>query len=176
MTPIDTFTPAPGYIARVYPNHDHGNPWDEECGHISPEHFDSRADVPSGWTVMSTHGRGYWAYNMSEALLKAAREKWGLDPSSREYKGIRVKDGHKKPTRSQIRYAAVKADARRMAEYINGDWHYVGVSVSREEEEENYEHALWGIESDFDDYLHEVAEELMCDRCSAPIEATASID
>ena len=161
MTPIDTFSPAPGYVARVYYDDALRNPWDEEDGHISPEYFDRRDHVPSGWTIMPTYGRGYWAFDLGAALLKAAREKWGLDPSSREYKGIRVKDGHKKPTRSQIRYAAVKADARRMAEYINGDWHYVVVSVSREEEEENYEHAVWGIESDCGDYLHEVAVDLI---------------
>jgi hypothetical protein len=163
MTPIDTFTPAPGLVARVYYDDEIRNPWDEEDGHISTEYFDRRADVPSGWTVMSTHGRGYWAFDLGAALLKASREGWGLSPDSREYKWIRVKDGHKKPTRSQIRYAAVKADAARMADYINGGWHYVGVSVSREGEDENYEHAVWGIESDCEDYWHDVAKELICE-------------
>lgn len=160
MDPIDTFVPAPGYVARVYSDYDHGNPWDEECGHISPEYFDRRDDVPSGWTVMPTYGHGYWAYNMSEALLKAAREKWGLDPSSREYRAIQLKPGHAKPTRSQIRYAAVKADASRMADYINGGWHYVGISVTGEGEEETYEHAVWGIESDCEDWHYEIAKGL----------------
>jgi len=163
MEPIDTFTPAPGFVARVYLNEDHGNPWDEEDGHVSPEYFVRRDDVPSGWAIMSTHGRGYWAYDLGAALMKASREKWGLSTDSREYKAIRIKEGHKKPTRAQIRYAAVKADAWRMAEFINGDWGYVGVSVTREDEEETYDHAVWGIESDDQSFWQEIAKELMCE-------------
>ena len=163
MEPIATFTPAPGFVARVYLNEYHGNPWDEEDGHVSPEYFVRRDDVPSGWAIMSTHGRGYWAYDLGAALMKASREKWGLSTDSREYKAIRIKEGHKKPTRAQIRYAAVKADAWRMAEFINGDWGYVGVSVTREDEEETYDHAVWGIESDDQSYWQEIAKELMCE-------------
>lgn len=159
MECIETFE-IEGFTANVYADDSHGNPWEEEDGHIDPEYFHREADVPRGYTIMSTHGRGCWAYDTRAAILKASRERWGLSPSSREYQAIRVKPGHTKPTRSQVRMAAIRADAWRMAQYINGDWCYVGVSVVRTGETDSYAHAVWGIESDAGEYLHEVAIEI----------------
>lgn len=137
MQAINTFDLGNGFTASVYVDETADGPWDSECGHIDVEYFDR--EIPRGYTTLNTYGRGYYAFNTRAAILKASREKWAR--------------------KSADRWAAIKADARRMAEYINGDWCYLGVSVHNGEDD--FSHALWGIESDCEDYVIEVAKELL---------------
>jgi len=150
MQAIKTIDLGNGYIASVYVDEYADYPWDREDGHVDVEYFNR--DVPRGYTTLRTHGRGYYAFNTRAAILKASREGWSLDKNSREYARL-----GEKPSKSAIRWAAIEADARRMAEYLNGDWCYVGVSVHKGEDD--FSHALWGIESDSD--VIEVAQELL---------------
>lgn len=66
-------------------------------------------------------------------------------------------------TARQYAAGAAMADFERLHAWCNDEWEYVGVIVTRldsDGEETDDTESLWGIESDSDDYLQEVAEEL----------------
>jgi hypothetical protein len=56
-------------------------------------------------------------------------------------------------------HRAVLADFNRLQAWLAGDWCYVGVIVTPDDGE-GEPASLWGIESDCDDYLQDVAHEL----------------
>lgn len=163
MSPIDSFEFSHNghvFVARVYADDYHDAPWAEEDFHIDGiDYFARQSDIPRGYHVLSTHGSGYWAFPLGPAIVKAAREGWRSD--GWHARNLRVKPGKSKITRAQRTYAAVLDDAARMAGYINGDWCYVGVSVTPVGEDEDFSNALWGLESDSGDYLRQVALELL---------------
>lgn len=77
---------------------------------------------------------------------------------------------------------AARADFEFLRGWCNDEWRYVGVCVQlfREDEEGEeteltgeYEHALWGVESNSDDYLLETANELLAQALDAVGESVA---
>lgn len=167
--PLATVTPGylpAGYTVRIELIHDdgHGAPWDEEDGHGEVQFFDRASRVPRGWTVMpAPTRRGEWAYNTADAIVKAAREGWGVAPHIAAR--IPLKPGRTKPTRAQITYAAVKEDRRRLSAYLRDEWAYYGIELTLIDPQgkEDAQESLWGIESDAGLYWHEVAADLLAE-------------
>lgn len=149
--PLDTFTfthNGRDFTARVFADDANDAPWDREDGHGAVEFISDSQPVPRGWTVIHDEHRGRWVYDTGAAIVKAAREHWG---------------SAKTPA---ARYAAVKQDREHLAGWLRNDWCYVGVCVTPDDDEgaDPYAHALWGLESDLDNYLRGVACEL-ADEC-----------
>lgn len=137
-------------------------PWKRADGH-GPVRFISDSDpLEPGETVLYDCRRGRYVYNRGAAIVQAAREGWGL--CDKKMARLTARLG-KKPTRAQIRYAAVLADMDYLRGWCADDWHYVGVSVRILDQHgepigEDYDNALWGIESSSEEYLQETAAEL----------------
>jgi len=72
-------------------------------------------------------------------------------------------------TKRQYAAAAAMADYDRLRQWCNDDWCYVGVIVeSLDDDGDAMDSAsLWGIESDADDYLDEVAQDLAAELLAA---------
>lgn len=159
------YLPA-GYSVRVELAHDdgHGAPWDEEDGHVEVQFFNRASDVPRGWTILASNTRrGEWAYNTAAAIVKAAREGWGVAPHIAAR--LPLKPGRTKPTRAQITYAAVKENRRRLSAYLRDEWAYYGIELTLIDPQgkEAAQESLWGIESDAGTYWHEVAADLLAE-------------
>lgn len=154
---FETRTLSNGYelIARLEHDDHQDAPWDIECGHGPVSEWTTRAKKP-GERVLCSDGRGRSRngsrryYDWAEAISIAKRDGWDAPPYGEGTKGQRAA-------------RAAEADFKRLRGWCEGDWEYVGVVVSVEQDGEEIElHAasLWGIESDCRDYLREVANEL----------------
>lgn len=138
------------YRVTIEPDYDCGAPWDEECGYGPVTDWTSRAKEP-GELVLCTDRGSYRYYDFAGACRIAKRDGW----STAEIEA-RKAQGEKITAKEQAARAA-RADYKRLRDWCNDRWHYVGVVVSDEEGEST---SLWGIESDADAYLEEVAREL----------------
>ncbi|MEO5867231.1 MAG: hypothetical protein ABIS14_12735 [Sphingomonas sp.] len=82
-------------------------------------------------------------------------------------------------TPRQYAAAAAMADFKRLRDWCNDEWQYVGVdvTVSRSGVQlvGQYSHALWGIESDSGDYLTETANELLDEALVTAREVVATL-
>lgn len=82
-------------------------------------------------------------------------------------------------TPRQYAAGAAMADFKRLRDWINDQWQYVGVAVTIEREDVQltgpYDHALWGIESDSGEYLTEVANENLEQALEAAREKVAAL-
>lgn len=72
-------------------------------------------------------------------------------------------------TARQYAAAAALADFDRLRRWCDNQWHYVGVIVESLDEDEDVidSASIWGIESDADDYLDEVAQDLAAELLAA---------
>jgi hypothetical protein len=137
-------------------------PWKRSDGHGPCRWISDRERMEPGETVLWDTRDGRYVYNRGAAIVQAARESWGLC----DKKMVRlVSRLGKKPTRAQIRYAAVLADMEFLRGWCADDWHYVGVGVRILDPHgdpigEDYDNAIWGIESSAGEYLQETAAEL----------------
>ncbi len=129
-------------------------PWTQEDGHGPVTDWTTRDKQP-GERVLITDRRSKRFYDFAEACRIARRDGWGVN-------------GGQLPNESAKAYAAraVEADYTRLSAWCNGVWSYVGVVLVPlctccGEGEPDYFHALWGVESDADDYLETVAGELV---------------
>lgn len=165
MTPYDTREfdhDGRRFRMSVYPDNDMGAPWDEHYGHgpvryVPRARFEKPRKAPGEW-LMFNRSHDAYAYDAAAAQVIALRDGWGIT-------------GGILPGESKRAYAAraVRADFERMRDYVHEQWSWVGVAVQLLDSDghavtEQYEHALWGIESDAGDYLQEVAREL-ADQC-----------
>jgi len=164
----DTFTHR-GYSFRVnlVPDSDHGNPWDEEGGHGPVSDWRSSDDGREGERILATDNSGYHAlfYDIAEATRIAERDGWGCPCAASHEAGIDnalSPSGHPLTRAAEIAHA-VEADYARLRAWCDDNWYYLGVVVTLLDEEGHpttETESLWGIESDSDDYLVEVAHEL----------------
>ena len=81
-------------------------------------------------------------------MLKARKEGWGVEKPP---PGL---------TKRAIAALAVEQDFERMRRWCNGEWWYVGVVVMLDEYDSTEQRSVWGIESDCEDYIKEVRNEL----------------
>lgn len=151
MQPYDSFDftyNGDEFTANLYYDDYTDPPWEAYDGHGEVDWIRDYDAIPRGWRVIYDSHHGRYIYNVSAAILKAAKEGWSTGEGSR----------------SKRRYAAVKEDIAYLVGYLRKDWCYCGVSVVRKGEEDDFLHALWGIESDCEDYIRDVAEDLAHDR------------
>lgn len=129
----------------------HGAPWDEDDGHGPVSNWTTRAKLP-GEMVLNRDGGSFRYYDFAEACRIARREGWGY--------------GGQTPGESkrQVAEAAAMEDFNRLRRWCNDQWNYIGVVVELADDDGNpvigHGASLWGIESDADDYLEQVAHEL----------------
>lgn len=141
---VDGFT----LTVSLQSDYGHGTPWEIEEGHGPVSGWTSRPKRP-GELVLSEN-RGFRRfYDFQEAVKIARREKWGMSGTESLPAGERA-------------YIAAMADYKRLIGWCKDEWTYVGVvvTVSREGVE-LAEASLWGIESDAESYILEVANELI---------------
>ena len=136
---------------------DHGEPWKNECGH-GPVTDWVRRDKHSGERVLCSDCSAKCYYDFAEAMKIAKHDGWGLNLG--ELAKLTKRLGHT-PTKGQITEAAVEHDFQHLRDWCEDRWHYIGVIVTlfNEDDEEQDERSLWGVE-DSGDYYQTVASEL----------------
>jgi hypothetical protein len=139
------------HVEHVYDT-DSDAPWDREDGHGPVSDWERRDKLP-GERVLTEDRGSYRFYDFAEAMRIAKRDGWGVsDPRAGE-------------TKAQQRARAVEQDYKRLRDWCNSEWHYMGVVVcplnEDDEPRRKYSASLWGIESDADaDYLSEIVADL----------------
>lgn len=150
-----------GFTFRAYvvADDDNPRPWEKCDGHgpvreVSKD-WNGHLQKRPGERPLYVGGRNEysWVYDWQEAMREALRDAWGAE-------------GGQKPGETRRAYAAraVAADFDFLRAWCADRWHYVGVCVTRiddegEETDDPYAYALWGIESNAGEYLREVAQE-----------------
>lgn len=91
-------------------------------------------------------------YDFQEAVKIARLEGWDTAPYGQGTKGERAA-------------RAAMADYARLRRWCDDEWRYVGVGVIdiTDDAETDYSHSLWGVESDDEEFIAEVARELAKD-------------
>jgi hypothetical protein len=144
--------------ARIEPCLDHCAPWHEFDGHgpVSDWRWQWRnahggLDKAPGERLLWQDARAARYYGFAEAVRIARRDGWRAPGETGE------------GTPGEIAARAAEADFQRLRAYCAGEWHYVGVVVAVARAGVTLDaHAasLWMIESDADEYLRQVAEDL----------------
>jgi hypothetical protein len=161
-------------------------PWKREDGHGPVSEWTRRDKRPGEWVLSSDRGSKRY-YDAHEANEIAKRDSWGLGDDDKaellrrlRRQRVTVPSGTARTarvileplaqpwsplTRGEIRAESVRKDFEFLRRWCNDQWWYVGVVVTHlpdpEDDDEpiDYGHALWGIESDSDDYIEEVAHQ-----------------
>lgn len=145
-------------------------PWrrDEGTGIVFAGHG---AGKPAGAWVL--HNGSRWQstlyYDYAGTLKKARSDGWGLSACRQAALAERL---GRKPTAREITAEAVRLDFERLRGWVNDEWCYVGVCVCLLDSEgspvgDKYSAAVWGIESDDDDGIRDVARVLAQDALAA---------
>lgn len=133
-----------------------GLPWEEHDGHGEVSEWTTRDKRP-GELILCRDRQSRRYYDFAGAMKKARAESWG-NPLSELNRKLGLTPG-------QVAERSVLADFTYLQGYVLGDWFYVGVYVFPLDGEgnqlESRGQSLWGIESTDDDYLKEVALELI---------------
>lgn len=127
-------------------------PWEREDGHGPVSEWTTRDKQPGEMVLCSDHGQKRF-YDFAEAVRIARRDGWNAAPYSDD------------ETPGQRAHKAAMADFKRLSDWCNDRWSYVGVIVEWVKETEAFievldSASLWGIESDARDYFTEVALDL----------------
>lgn len=103
----------------------------------------------------------YW-YDWAKTMRLAKSDGWGLTDEKKAELAKRI---GREPTKGEIIAEAVRLDFEFLSGWVNDQWHYIGVIVTDitddEDAETEYTYALWGIEDCCEDYMEEVAHELV---------------
>jgi hypothetical protein len=142
------------FAAKLVADEAHGAPWDEDCGHGPVSEWTTRDKAP-GELVLCEDGRSKRYYDFATAVRKAKTEGWNSTP----YYPPGVE------TRGQRAAKAALSDFNYLRDWCLDRWCYVGVVVAPVcdccgEVKEDDAESLWGIESNADNYLSEVAIDL----------------
>ena len=153
-----------GYMFRVEHEYDHdaGCPWEREDGHGSVRHakanYTGHPDKRPGELVLDGEFlRGGYVYDFADACEQARRDNWGSYGWQGAGEGM---------TRRQFAAEQARNDYERLRAWCKDEWYYVGVIVTLLDIEGNAtdaQQSLWGIESDSEGYLGEVATQLAND-------------
>lgn len=143
--------------ATVRADDDCDPPWSREDGHGPVSEWRRRGydgqfrKAPGELLLVDDRGSARF-YGFAEACKIARRDGWGVTGGKRDGETARA-------------YAAraALADYDRLRRWCNGQWSYVGVSVTVErngvELVREYECACWGIESDCGEHVARIADE-----------------
>lgn len=164
------------FVASLFVDDSNDAPWENDCGRGVVSDWERRAKLP-GERVLAEDGRSKRFYDVSATMAIARRDGWGI--GDEEKAALKSKLG-RPPTAGEIRAAAVEKDFEFLRGWCNDEWHYCGIGVQLLDDDgepvgEEYEHALWGIESNADDYLKEVACELAAEICHG-LDKTAAVE
>ena len=144
------------FEARTYSDDDAEPPWVRGDWHGPVRRVNNAVEKRPGERVLHRlNGRIVWLYDWQAACKLARTEDWDAEP-------------HGAPNRIE---RAVQADFDYLRGWAKGDWEYVGVSVVRPGQDDEFEHALWGVDSSDTAYLHTVATELADDIIAPMMEA-----
>lgn len=132
-------------------------PWKREDGHGPVSDWRRHAfgmgskppKAPGEMILWWDHGM-YCTYDFAAAVRQAKAEGWDAPP-------------YGEGTRGQRAHRAAMADFNRLREWCAGRWSYVGIEVTLLDDfgdDMGESESLWGAESDADEYLAEVANEL----------------
>lgn len=190
LTDGDTFThKGRTFHVSIERDADHVDPWVENDGHGPVSEWTTRDKMP-GEKVLTTEGGGHRFYDVAEATRIAKREGWGLSGEAMQAlmraKDYHFRNAHNKnrlhklpqlagpvpaPTRGEIIAQAVQKDFEYLRRWCTDDWHYVGVCVRHESQDdsEKYSYACWGVSSDDDAHIAEIAHDCAAE-CLAAIE------
>lgn len=138
------------YAWRVVPDNTMGPPWLEHDGHGPVTDWVTRHKAPGEMVLSEDRGRSRF-YDFAEACRIALRDGWDSPPF-----------GQGTPRQRAAR--AALADFHRLRAWCNDEWHWVGVEVAPVDAhgpDWRRSVSLWGIESDADEYLAEVARDLV---------------
>lgn len=134
----------------------HGLPWEEHDGHGIVSEWTNRDKRP-GELILCSDRQSRRFYDFAATMKRARAEQWG-SPLSESNKKLGLTPG-------QVAARSVMKDFTYLQGYVAGDWFYVGVYVFPLDAEgnslESRGQSLWGIESTDDDYLKEVANDLI---------------
>lgn len=143
----------------------HGAPWEEEEGHgpVSDWRRNQYSIYPEkrpGERVLSSDRNSYRYYDVAEATRIAKRDRWGLNDKSL----AKLTDElGRHPTQGEITARAVEEDFEFLRRWCTDQWHYCGIVVTLLDvagEETHLSESLWGIDSESEDYIDEIAAEL----------------
>jgi len=144
---VDGFT----LTATIHADDDCLAPWKRYDGHGPVTGWERRSKA-AGELVLNSDRDGHRFYDFAEACRIARRDGWGVKGGQLEGETARA-------------YAAraARADYDRLRAWCNDEWHYVGVAVTVQKAgvqlTGDYDHAIWGVESDCGDYLTDLASE-----------------
>lgn len=132
-----------------------GLPWEESDGHGIVSEWTTRDKRP-GELVLGSERHYNRFYDFSATMKKARAESWG-SPGSELNKSLGL-------THGQVAELAVRSDFKYLRSFVNDEWFYCGVFVFPLDSEgnalESRGQSVWGIESNDDEYLKEVAQSL----------------
>jgi hypothetical protein len=118
-------------------------PWEEHDGHGVVSEWTSRDKAPGEMVLaVDRHRRRY--YDFAATVKIARRDQWGAEGA----------------TTGERAHLAVLADYRRLKDWCEDRWQWVGVTVEVHRDGNVTADSLWGIESD-GDYWRDVAAELI---------------
>jgi hypothetical protein len=123
-------------------------PWEREEGHGPVSEWTSR-EKKEGERVLCNDRYHFRYYDFDAAVKQAKEELWGECRDINKNKEV-------------IAIKAVEADFKRLKDWCNDEWMYIGIVVTVSKAGiELGSRSLWGIESDSNDYHIEVANELL---------------
>lgn len=171
MYPSETFDfthNGKQFRAFVEYDPDASAPWDREDGHVPVSDWVRRDKRPSEVIINSDRG-AYRFVCLREAHALARAQGWSLACADMQALCDKL---NREPTKLEVISRAVQLDIERMRAWCADDWCYVGVCVSLlgangQPVGDKYAAACWGIESDCDDYIKEVARDMAWDALSA---------
>lgn len=144
------------YTVSIQRDNDGGEPWIEHDGHGIVSDWTTRNKRPCE-VIINEYGRSRLYYDLLDTTKKAKAEGWGLSEEYKAKLAVKLNKPMALLTNGEITAEAVRLDMERMRAWCNDKWYWIGVIV---EDEDGERESLWGIESDADEYLEEVEQEL----------------
>jgi len=131
-------------------------PWEEFSGHGPVSDWTTHAKEPGEILLVANHSGMKRYYHWQRATEIAREDDWGIPQDDIDAWTQKV---GRKPTRGMIVNEAVRRDFQYLRDWCDDKWSYVGVIVSLADDP-NMINSLWRIESNADDYMVSVAEDL----------------
>lgn len=164
MYPSETFDfehNGKQFRAYIEQDDDMTPPWDREDGHVPVSDWEYRNKAPSE-VIINKDRRAFRFVCIRDAIDKATREGWGLNDADMQALAENIQ---RTPTKREIISEAVRLDVENMRAWCANEWSYIGVCVCLLDGDghpigNKHASALWGIESNADDYIREVAHDL----------------
>ena len=129
-----------------------------------PGEDDDGVGIVSEWTTrdkapgereLCADRRSKRFYDFAATMRKARKDGWGLTDDDKAKLAAKL---GREPKKGDIIAEAVERDFDRMRRFCNDQWSYVGVVVTDDETGER--DSVWGVESDCDEYLSEIAHDM----------------